>query len=694
MGSLMQLLFDTMPLAGARYAVTSGKPASLTNHTIDELRVHVTAADASDASQFNVNLPPLTEDQQKLPLATRPVWSFEAAESLTTITNVECRSVSETFRSVRVLESVSFGSEAASGEFQETVEVYVGAQWQSLRLSADALVASFKTRGGRGGENCPSPWPLEAEYEHGVLHVYLYEVDPDSYEIRSAASIVDQELDVFRANVTRLTRTAAWVEEKASKSHASISELLTDNAWTGERVSGVTASVPGGEPAQSSTSVAGTDGSGTISGTFEPEPQITDVRAVPHRILVCTFLCLTHEGDDYTPGRPAWGVRMYPVIMVRSTKRLNGLRAGVHLVRPQKTTIDGSTGAECACHEMKPEMSSLLVSDTNAGDFPDTNWMFFPFSLLPLGLVSHNSRVPVPFWNSIFAYYVTHAAKTFGSSRIKVVDKSKGAARTIPGALTRLGTDGKLHRRPRQGAFDNVHIAPPMKMPTVAGVYPQGYTQVGLLGAGFGTWEPIAEDDRAKWGFDEVVMAPICAHDCFHMHWRWGDAEFVGADDRSAHGFATMPTGEFQPYVIKGGPLIAANQDLFIRLPDPRSIVYEAEVKPVAADQWAIICHHGAGYVTKTGLLVDSGRLGQDAMASGGLAPTFTSEKPILLDVPIVDLWPDRLTAIDSWAVFYWRNRYYIPDYEGAGPTERVTIIDMDLVLHEKSELGSRPGRH
>ena len=49
---------------------------------------------------------------------------------------------------------------------------------------------------------------------------------------------------------------------------------------------------------------------------------------------------------------------------------------------------------------------------------------------------------------------------------------------------------------PRQGAFDNVHIAPQMEVSL----------SVPVLGGLPST---------------AVSMAPICAHDCFHMHWRW-----------------------------------------------------------------------------------------------------------------------------------------------------------------------------
>ncbi|NOK37983.1 hypothetical protein HMI49_32755 [Corallococcus exercitus] len=78
----------------------------------------------------------------------------------------------------------------------------------------------------------------------------------------------------------------------------------------------------------------------------------------------------------------------------------------------------------------------------------------------------------------------------------------------------------------RQGAFDNIHIAPPMKAPR------------------------SIRERFGKPGFhlDSIAMAPFCIHDCLHMHWRW-----LPTGDKEKHLWGWSAAG---PYTARGEPHI------------------------------------------------------------------------------------------------------------------------------------------
>jgi hypothetical protein len=286
----------------------------------------------------------------------------------------------------------------------------------------------------------------------------------------------------------------------------------------------------------------------------------------------------------------------------------------------------------------------------------------------------------------MFAYYVPNAAATMRQAKIKVVDSTKGSPRFLENAVTRLGVVGNLLRRPRQGAFDNVHFAPKMRIPSGARISHGPSWGVSVFDSRPpATMTEVSEDERPGWGFDDVVMAPICAHDCFHMHWRWTDG--VPPTDTTARGFgyATDKNGAMVPYLIRGAPLIPPNQDLYIRLLNDRSLVYEAVAFRAKADSWQVICHHGTGYVLKTKALAELGRVAQDADAVRGAIPRFWEPG----QGQGSELFPTALWAKDYWSVFYWRNRYYFPeDVSPLMPAERVQIVDMQLLLTETPSQG------
>jgi hypothetical protein len=360
--------------------------------------------------------------------------------------------------------------------------------------------------------------------------------------------------------------------------------------------------------------------------------------------------------------------------MMQSTRPLKSFRAATSYTRPATTTIDDNPEAECACEEMKRGINVLLVADSNPGDKP-------PLVKIPVigGLVEPNVGPPIPLWDRIFAYTVANAFDSLKSQRIRVVydhEDPAGRAKVLPGALRFDDQVRDNHRLRRQGAFDNVHFAPPMQLT-------RKITRIAIM-KGF---VPVAEAhladvDMERWHFNDITMAPICAHDCFHLHWRWGE-EPVNPDDLTAFGWGGGGVCG-KPYTERGNPLIPKNQELFIRLTSKRSMIYEATARRVEARTWQVIGHHGAAYITDTGFMVDLGRRTQDLFAVAGLVPTVYAE----LD-EIAKGAEGELSALVNWALFYWRNRFTIRS-DGTGPIERTEINDLQAILTGKP----RPGRH
>jgi hypothetical protein len=110
------------------------------------------------------------------------------------------------------------------------------------------------------------------------------------------------------------------------------------------------------------------------------------------------------------------------------------------------------------------------------------------------------SGVAIPTWEDVFDYVLKDGAAS--SQSFVVVDRTKSASRSDTihrQALDRAAETNcpsVVVKLPRQAAFDNIHIALQMEVSL----------SIPLLGGIPST---------------AVSMAPICAHDCFHIHWRW-----------------------------------------------------------------------------------------------------------------------------------------------------------------------------
>ena len=313
----------------------------------------------------------------------------------------------------------------------------------------------------------------------------------------------------------------------------------------------------------------------------------------PLRVLVCMAFGCAKERNDFEPGGVLGAGRLIPHFMIVSNLPVESMEASVTLTRPPVTPH-----VRMENEEMNPGFGSGLFTDRN------------DIEVIP---------PRIPYWDYLFDYYWTDPPV---GTEVKVVRRDRPSSRenrstikaldlrTSRGAFARANgyTPRSLTKLPRQGEFDNIHMAPKMKLPaSVVRKLPAGWPR-------------------------EVTMAPFCVHDCLHVHWRWG---------RSSPGFSNPKwtrgwVGD-QPYREAGAPMVAPNQDVTLKLLGAGSIRYTARIHAPVAGNWQIVMHHGAAYALSYSTKVDVAAWGNDRLTR--------------------DLQGDD-DENGQWALFYWHLRY------------------------------------
>jgi hypothetical protein len=308
--------------------------------------------------------------------------------------------------------------------------------------------------------------------------------------------------------------------------------------------------------------------------------------------------------------------RLYPHVMVVATSALEAVNAAVRLSRPSATTrLDGT---HCSCDEMadNTEIRSLLVTDSNK----DNMVLFDPGTPLVQQANLFNYYVPDPFLDP-----------DFQNKALPIIRRSRPQPRSALGLVVRdcsdiLGLHDDVNKVnvtkfPRQGMFDNVHLAPRMKVTDVIDHVDTGRHIVQFTTA-------------ADWKMDIVMMAPLCAHDCFHMHWRWGDNANL---EPSTFGWSST-----RPHEEVGRVMVPENQDVYLVLSASWSVSYLAFAEIAKADTWQVFCHHGAGYSLSAGPKVVLAKLGMRNVDN----MSFMASKNSVVSIS------------GNWALFFWRLRY------------------------------------
>lgn len=612
--SLFYKLFDTRAFVAMSHAVsfrTRKMPEAI---TLSDLQYHLRYVEDRSTLHDAGSKASLDNDVRRF----ESIWSFDASDEAPGMTDVRCRVRADGGRRNLVLESLRFGHDDGSS-FRDEVRVWFTPGTDAVRLPMEDefCVARFRLGLVATMADAHRLWPLSHVHDMDVLWVYLYDVELASGDVTPVPED-DPELQTFM-EACRLVSEAQISEEPA------LPLLCKDKLWTTLDPTPAVATAPD-------------------AGAGSP----VAVRAAVARIVVCCSVTLVKESDDFTPGKPVWSARMFPHIMAASTLPLAELACGIKFVRPEKRT-SGKCGCEGA--ELNEEMSSVLVADVNADNrlFPNAPILDFP----------------VPIWNSMFNYAVCDPFNNLvKETEVKVVDRSKDGKRTFEGAITRLGDPaGVVSRRYHQGVFDNIHVAPTMRVHDCTHVV--------------NPRNPLASDDisadgREKWHLDEVYMAPICAHDCFHMHWRWSD----DVKEPSAWGFS----GTSSPHRAAGRPMVPTNQDVYLRMLGRAAFVYKVRAFNCEADDWIVVCHHGATYAIET------------------KTPIEHSLKGVYADprMDLVKFVEFSTNSGNRWASLYWNMRWHAYKKETHVLTneytveERVSITDWQMLVNEAPSLASR----
>lgn len=255
-------------------------------------------------------------------------------------------------------------------------------------------------------------------------------------------------------------------------------------------------------------------------------------------VFVCVELVLCEADDRYEPFGIANIARLYPLTHVFCTFPAASVKAAVELERPAHTGLP---------HHNHLGNDGRVVNAV----FADRNTKI---SLLQ-GL---------PTWDKLFdcyAYEPDGAYEIIGQQGARTSTSVREAYGLAPNFLGGGYQPTSVSKRARQGAFDNIHIAPQLKLTPMA-LVSQTYT---------------------------FSMAPVCHHDCLHTHWRWSSgftADYVKG--WSANG----------PNTAVGAPMVPTNQTVTMQMePDVPGFTYVAEAADVAANGWSVFFHHGSGYL-------------------------------------------------------------------------------------------------
>jgi outer membrane protein OmpA-like peptidoglycan-associated protein/subtilisin family serine protease len=283
------------------------------------------------------------------------------------------------------------------------------------------------------------------------------------------------------------------------------------------------------------------------------------------RVLVVCELVVCQSRADFEPLGVLDAGRIYPIAQILTDAQGADLQMTVDLRRPDNSSMEHGW--------LNPRHIPSLYTDRN----------FDQGALGDLSLAFTGSAAPVPTWDDLFDYFDRNAARAAISA--VAVNPALTGARSDS---TNRSTWNRAHsrydsttviKRPRQGEFDNVHIAPQMAASLPA-------TTVSIP-----TLPPVPFPGFGPVG---VSMAPICAHDCFHMHWRWG----WGFRHPQNMGF-----GARGPNSEPGAPMVPLNQKIKIEIPAGHAgIRYEATAYQQHAAEWAVIMHHGAAFALRVNI--------------------------------------------------------------------------------------------
>ncbi len=648
MASLFEMLLDTMPFAAAVRGMVWKFGKRFDECEAHEAREFITLL-APDAS-LDVDLPEVNAD-----LATdeQPLWAFSHSGSdPAAVRAVFCRVHDADYVGHCVAEKIEWGLEDPVGSFQKAARVTFASGGEVLLpLSTDYVFSKWQIRGGVIAENESALWQLRSNLDSSLVVVFAYDLDPVTGEI--------QRLDTDRVQDPKL-------REELKKAQQASRELM---GGVFDSRSEVPDGAPEPAPPPDTGDVKWNEAWGTImlKGDLFPvgrEPHgapqgstpqgvtgvvgtVSELITEPARILVVFSFATCCQRADFEPGGMVGFARCYPHLLVSASVPIKKVEASARIDRPHRLVTwhesDRDMTASCCKpgHDgWSPEIRGLIVTDANG----DTSPLSQP-GLTP----------PLPFWSNMFAYQVVDPYRALGPEKIHVVRSDRPHARSDEGIAVHreivAGSDVEgVEKEPFQGEFDNVHIAPRLKLQHVSEVIVADSWKVRF-----------SVSDRKKWHLDEIAMAPFCAHDCLHLHWRWA---------RTATSKWTLGWGG-GPYETPGAPMVPRGQDVWVWFRSDHQLTYHVVAPPSSsASLWTVLMHHGFGHA----VAIEAWLMTALAMQSVASLSGYHFDDGMQSVLPT-----------ESTAVYYWMARYDVKVEDGeARPVER---------LHWDSEEALRAAR-
>jgi hypothetical protein len=674
MASLVEQIFAAMPLTAAAWATADqealgGVPtSSFQGRELWRLVNDCWVLPAGDFQGSPVVAPmPTTPGRTDANNPDVPIWGYRQGSAPNVFENLTCRVVSDGFRKYTVCDEIRFGRVLPPGTFKDSVVVRAFGKDYELPLSADFRLATFRTRTElKNKAKRPLPlspnsppvnfYPLEATYDESTVHAFVYdlplEVDtiegPNGFEIPEVPTPAVGPVQPPEAGkaLIRLTSPLSVTDPIASDRIITNLQLAVD-VKAGRKADE-------GRETVSKTIFADDDWQPVREEVWaQTNGPSAGVRPLPARVLVLVSLTVCREKDDYTPA--PGGVakltgmgRFYPQIVVKATIPLEHIDTAVRLERPARTTIED--GLPCGCAEMKEEIFTGLFTDRNDVG-PDVETLVeiaagaYPYPSLAVGsTIEKLYHSTVPNWSFIFDYRTREPVKEFAGTPITVVDPRRNKVRTLDDAVERNGRSSKVKKVRREGAFDNIHCAPRMKFPPGTRARVDGERDPS--GVAVGRADVALEDVLVKSGHSvdllDVVMAPFCAHDCFHLHWRWTNTSVQEPQ---------MGWSETAPFCVPGATMIPHHHRLQLLIEGSAQFVLMEDAwmtkgKAIPADTFEIFFSFGAAFA-----------LSADTFFARAIRQQVEDSSKVYFVDPAKP--NERITATNSWTAFYIKMQYY-----------------------------------
>jgi hypothetical protein len=665
--SLFDLLRETLPISAGVWAASyNSNKRDFVDLSVQD--VHPYIAWIEPSKSFAIGTPALLANP-RFDVHIQRLWTFEHdAADPATVSNVWCRVNNAGFVSHKVVERIEWGYEdMVSGIFEKAVLITT-TEGKELKLPLTPEFVHTKLLVTDGflpeGEN--PLWPLEMRLDRGMVIAFVYELGLDNvvapWKDPDDASRTAYEGALKDITVHSKVHPCVAAPKPAPPRAPHAPPEVTDPNYTfvsNAPQEGIGYPEDWPEPPEENECAASSWGADISRGKLMPKsaahgavsgqvPATASAKVSPMKVLVVLSLATCRERADYEPGAVVGMARLYPHIMVRADVDLLEIQATVRYDRPDKTAraepTDGIEGEATSCcrgyDAVHQEINSTLVADAN-DDVQKT----------PPG-------VPLlPFWGNMFNYYQTDAYQTLGQEKIKVVCNDRRGVRSDDSGLVErdvvLGFDSlTVSKTPHQGEFDNIHMAPKLRMVRVTHVYypPPPDAPDNRKDKDSVTILDLVPVDVEKLGLDDISMAPFCAHDCFHMHWRWGSGatgKWVrGWDGRSAHQAA-------------GAPLVPLNQNVYIWLRGPAKISVhhvigssDGGVESLVANEWQVAMYQGAAYAVQVEDLIK--------WSAVQLAYNYLAAPPTFYDCSVLfGIAPRKIMIVESTAMFYWYSRWH-----------------------------------